>query len=149
EEGSVRVDLVDAVHGPRPEERRALGVRARHRESDPIPGISQITWMALFAPARHIAFQPDVAVVCARQRREVHRLPVGIVEPGIGPAEVVADVETPGAAKGHERLTERDGYARPLHLGGTARGARGAARKGRAEGAAWKEHAALRESAPA
>ncbi len=71
-----------------------------------------ISRVALGRPARHEIRNPVYGIEAARFGRQVHCLPLRVVEVGVGPLRVVADVELPRAVQWHDGLAERDGRDR-------------------------------------
>ncbi|HET9087700.1 MAG TPA: hypothetical protein VFN53_09260 [Acidobacteriaceae bacterium] len=101
-------DLVGVVHVPRASQRQLFSWPRSHLHPNTIPGPAPVVGMALGRPARHVAGKSGDGIEAARLRRQVHRLPLRVVEVGIGPARIVAGVELPRPSERHDGLAERD-----------------------------------------
>jgi hypothetical protein len=117
---SVGEDLVGVVHIRRAGQSQLLGqllprLRAHARRGahpDAIPGPAPVAGMALGRPAGHVARNSSVGIEAARLRRQIDRLPLRIVEVGVGPLGIVADVELPRTVQRHNGLAQGDGRDR-------------------------------------
>ena len=83
---------------------------------DAVPGVARVAGVSLGRPARHIAGDPADRIQGPFLRRQVHRLPLGVVEVWLGPERLaglrvnrrVADVEFPRAVERNGGVAERD-----------------------------------------
>ncbi len=122
QQSSIGKDLIGVVHVCWASQRQLLSRPRRGADPDAIPRPTPVAGMALRRPARHVAGESDGRIEAARPGRQIHRLPLRVVEAGIGPRRVIAGVELPRAGERDDGLAERDV--------GDRRGRRGRGRSG-------------------
>ena len=65
-----------------------------------VPAIPTHAMVTASAPARHVATEADICVVCTGSRAQVNLLPTAVVERRIRPGRVIANMKLPRASPG-------------------------------------------------
>src|SRR6185312_8378796 len=106
---SIRKRLKYVIDVARDVQRKSLAGLCVHLHPDPIPGIAPVAGMSFGRPARNVPLPAGDGVKRAGLGNKIDRFPGRVVEAGIGPLRVVADVELPRTVQRNHRLAHRDG----------------------------------------
>jgi len=74
----------------------------------PVPGVAPASAMPPRRPARNVAGEANVAVMCARGWCKVHALPGAIIKLRAGPPGIIAQPESPWAVQWCFGVLERN-----------------------------------------
>ena len=102
----VPIQFVAILHLRRPQDapRRRVG---RHIHHAPVPGSAGVTAMSVRRPAADIVGQANVAIMAARLGGQVDGAPIAIDRARLGPAWIIAGVESPVAIEQCRRGAQR------------------------------------------